>query len=711
VSEDNSYFTVESEEDNILVVTMRAPGDGPNTMGSAFGAGIEALLPRLEEKSVKGLVMLSGHADFMVGADLKEMSAITSDAELDQAHRRMSETLARIEKLPYPTVAGITGQTLGGGFELALTFKYRLMSDDPQAVFAFPEVTLGLIPGAGGTQRLPRLAGLKESLDFILSGKRMFPKRALKLGVADRTAPKNILRFACIKLVRDVIAGKYRRKSLPVSDALWRNFGTGILRSFAEKDISKRTKGLYPAPKAALDAMLTGIGQSLTAGLETEKRRFIPLVGCPVSKALRHLFACTVALKKKNGIDGTPGEPKQVKNLGVLGAGFMGAGIAAVALEKGTRVRLKDLTAERTAPGVAAIQAHFASKARKRIIENHMVDIHMGHLTAGPDDRLLDGCDLIIEAIDERLQLKRDVLKSLQDRNRVDAIIASNTSALPIDQIADGLSNPSRLVGMHFFSPVEKMPLIEVIVPPRADPDAVATVVAYGRKMGKTVIMVRDGPGFYTTRVIGALMNEAIHMLFEGASVEAVDRAFTQGGFPVGAFQLLDEVGLDVAFKVNKTLAEAFGNRLKGPEGWESLIDADRRGRKSGRGFYRYEGGKRQGVDESFVRKLPRKNHGGDFSPKDVQERALFSFIHESILCLEEGILPSSVEGDIGAVMGIGFPPHLGGPFFHMDTLGLEETKRRLEALGSRFPDRFTVPKLLTEKLASGSRFGEDLEP
>lgn len=702
----SQYFTMKMRPGGIAVITMMAPGEGPNVMGRAWGEALEALVPQLEKsEDIKGLVMISGHPDFMVGADVREFDRFPSEDEFRETHKRITRMMDRMAKLPYPTVAGLCGMTLGGGLELALGFGYRVVSDDPPGVIGLPEVNIGLIPGLGGTQRLPRLIGLQPALDMILTGKRVFPKKALKMGLVDRLAPRSILEEACVRLAQDVIDGKFHRRKKPVSDVFWKSMGKGILRTFSEKAIQEKTRGLYKAPLIALDTVLAGINRPLDEALEIEREAFVPLLFGRVSKALRHILLSTMDVKKRATLSGEAGSPRKVEQLGVIGAGLMGAGIAMVALDRGTRVRLKDQNAGQLAKGLKSVSSHYNDLARKGVLEKHLTGVRLGHLTACTDYAQLADCDLVIEAVFEKLELKRDVIRELQQSSRGNAVIASNTSSIPIARLAEGAIDPTRIVGMHFFSPVPKMPLIEVIVPPQASPEAVATVVDYGRKMGKTVILVKDGPGFFTTRVIGRMFNEIIHIFFQGADVEEVDHAMMAIGFPVGPFQLLDEVGLDVGAKVNEVLKDAFGERFLAPSGWDKVMADNRLGRKTGKGFYRYVNGKRGGVDESVYSYRAGRGMGARPSPNDIQERALLAFVQETLLCLQEGILPSPVEGDLGAIMGLGFPPLLGGPFHYVDQQGAPAIVKRLEALQKQYPERFAIPEILQAKARESQPF------
>jgi 3-hydroxyacyl-CoA dehydrogenase / enoyl-CoA hydratase / 3-hydroxybutyryl-CoA epimerase len=404
-----------------------------------------------------------------------------------------------------------------------------------------------------------------------------------------------------------------------------------------------------------------------------------------------------------------------VRKIGVLGAGFMGAGITSVAVQQGTLVRLKDTDAARVGKGLKAVRDVLRERLTRKQITRQQFDDMMALAGGTTDYTGFGNVDLVIEAVFEDLALKHSVLQVVEQLVPERAVIASNTSTIPIRSIAQGLTRRDRVLGMHFFSPVHKMPLLEVIVTPETRPDATVTAVSYGRTLGKTVIVVNDGPGFYTTRILAAYMNEAGRLLDEGVAIDTLDESLVSFGFPVGPITLMDEVGLDVGGKVGLVMAEAFGARMKPGEGVRRVVESGRTGRKGRSGFYLYDrDGKKGGVDPSVYALI----HAGDrraepqrmgpvvgIEQDEIAERCVLAMVNEAARCLHEGILRSPRDGDIGAVFGLGFPPFRGGPFRYMDSVGLDETVRRLELLDTRFRGRFTPAGILVDMARAGRRF------
>ncbi|HEX4681708.1 MAG TPA: 3-hydroxyacyl-CoA dehydrogenase NAD-binding domain-containing protein, partial [Gemmatimonadaceae bacterium] len=431
-----------------------------------------------------------------------------------------------------------------------------------------------------------------------------------------------------------------------------------------------------------------------------------------VSRQLVFLFFANNALKKDPGVDlgGAVPTPRKIERVGVLGAGFMGAGIASIAVQQDTLVRLKDTDHARIGKGLAAVRGVLQERLTRKQITRLQLEDYMSLVGGTTDYSGFASVDLVIEAVFEDLDLKHRVLAEVEPAIDPGAIYASNTSTIPITRIAESASHPERVLGMHFFSPVHRMPLLEIIATAMASPEAIVTAVAYGKRLGKTVIVVNDGPGFYTTRTLSAYMNEAGRLLDEGASIDAIDDALVDFGFPVGPITLLDEVGIDVGGKVGLVLSEAFGPRMAPSEAMRRVVAAGRTGRKGGKGFYKYDAeGKKGGVDDS-VYELVRGTHAPSpaegrpqIQAQEIVERCVLAMVNEAALCLQEGILRSARDGDIGAVFGIGFPPFRGGPFRYIDSVGVASIVERLEDLNVRFQPRFAPADLLVD-VARGRR-------
>jgi 3-hydroxyacyl-CoA dehydrogenase/enoyl-CoA hydratase/3-hydroxybutyryl-CoA epimerase len=469
----------------------------------------------------------------------------------------------------------------------------------------------------------------------------------------------------------------------------------------------KQTHGNYPAPLAAIDAIAYGYNHGLAAGLREEARLFGEMAATDESKQLIFLFFATTALKKDSGLpEGHEAKPLPVNKLGVLGAGFMGAGIASIAVQQGTLVRLKDADHGRIAKGFAAVSAVLRERLKRRHITKVEYEDMMSLVSGTTDYTGFASVDLVIEAVFEDVDVKHTVLREVEAVIRPDAIFATNTSTIPIARIAEASHRPERVLGMHFFSPVHKMPLLEVIVTPTTADEVTATAVAYGKKLGKTVIVVNDGPGFYANRILSPYINEAGRLLDEGVSIEAIDAALTAFGFPVGPITLLDEVGLDVAGKAGQVMFDAFGERFTPSESLRRVIEAGRYGRKAKLGFYQYDSaGKKGGVDQTVYEVFAPGRARTEVPAEEIQQRTVYAMLNEAGRCLQDDIIRSPRDGDIGAVFGIGFPPFRGGPFRYMDSIGVKELVQRLEDLNGRFPGRFEPAPLLIDMARSNARF------
>jgi 3-hydroxyacyl-CoA dehydrogenase/enoyl-CoA hydratase/3-hydroxybutyryl-CoA epimerase len=684
---DPRVFSRETGPDGVLVLTLDVPGEKVNTLGRGLIAEFEALLAEIEaDRTVRAVVIRSGKPDsFIAGADIKDFTRIRSAEEGEALSRAGHAIFDRVERCRVPVVAAIHGTCLGGGTELALACRYRLATDDPKTALGLPEVMLGLLPGAGGSQRLPRLVGLATSLDLILTGRNLRAAKALRAGLVDEVCPAEVLLETARRRAAALTSGELlpRRAGIRLREQLLRPLIFGKARA----SVLKKTGGHYPAPLEAIEVVKKGTARTLEGGLKLEAAAFGRLAAGDVSRSLVSVFFATQDIKKDAGYpEGTPSV--EVDKLGVLGAGLMGAGIAGAAAEVGVAVRMKDATVEALGRGLAYARGTWEERWKRRRLTRLEVEKRVDRISPTLDYSGFGRAPLVIEAVFEDLELKRRVLAEAEAATREDCVFATNTSSIPIGEIAQGCRRPAQVLGMHFFSPVHKMPLLEIVATPQTAAPALATAVRLGRRLGKHVIVVRDGPGFYTSRALAAYMNEASWMLEEGAAVEALDQAMTAFGFPVGPVTLLDEVGIDVGAKVAKVMHHHFGERMAPPPSMAKVLADGRLGRKSRRGFYTYDG-KDKRVDASVYDLLPGGARRRSCEPRDVQERLAFAFLNESARCLEEGILRSPRDGDVGAIFGLGYPPFLGGPFRHLDRLGprfaVETLERRRERHGARF--------------------------
>lgn len=711
--EDTATGIVLSVHDGVAELRYDQPGSPVNTLNTRVAPVFAQCFDIVErDASIVGAVLVSGKTDtWIAGADIEELTHITSAEQGEALSRGGQQLLDRLEALAKPVVAAMHGAALGGGLEVALACRYRVATEHAKTVLALPEVQLGLIPGAGGTQRLPRTVGLQAALDMILTGRNIRAKKAWQMGLVHELVHPAILRDVAMRRVRELARGEtppVRVRTPPAGTWLLEDnpLGRSLVFRKARASVLEKTRGHYPAPLAAIDVIQLGFADGIAAGLREEARRFGVLTVSRECRQLASIFFATTALKKDNGLpEGVTATPRPVRRLGVLGAGFMGAGITTVAVQAGVPVRLRDASLERVAAGWRAVRDVVRERFKKKQITRVQLDDTLSLVGATTDYRGFTGVNLVIEAVFEDLAVKHQVLREVETA-APQAIFASNTSTIPIRDIASAAAHPERVVGMHFFSPVHKMPLLEVIVTPQTSPETTATVVSFGRTLGKTVIVVQDGAGFYVNRILAPYLNESAHLLDEGARIEAVDDALVAFGFPVGPFTLLDEVGLDIAGKSGPVMAAAFGPRLQPPDALPRVIASGRLGRKARRGFYRYAvDGKREGADEELYALTAAGVTRHQMARDAMQQRAVLPMLNEAVRCLEEGIIRSPRDGDIGAVFGIGFPPFLGGPFRHLDTLGAAAAVQQLETLDARHPGRFEPAALLREMATAGRRF------
>jgi 3-hydroxyacyl-CoA dehydrogenase/enoyl-CoA hydratase/3-hydroxybutyryl-CoA epimerase len=561
------------------------------------------------------------------------------------------------------------------------------------------------------------LVPIQTALDMLLTGKQLDAKKAKKVGLVDEVVPKPILIEVAARRALE-LASKPRKgapeKKLEGAKALQEAaltrtaLGRKLLFDQARKRLLAKTRGNYPAPERILEVVEKGLAEGYEAGLEAEARAFGELVVSPQAAQLMNIFFAQNALKKDNGVADASVKPRDVRRVGMLGAGLMGSGIAYVtATVAGIPVRLKDKDPDGVARGLGHVRGLVDRRVKaKRLTPREAVE-QLALVSGTTDYGGMKGCEVVIEAVFEDLALKHRVLADIEAVCGPEVIFASNTSSIPITKIAEGSKHPETVIGMHYFSPVDKMPLLEIITTEKTAPWVTATCVELGKKQGKTVIVVNDGTGFYTSRILGPLMNEAAFVLAEGVKVEDIDQALVDWGFPVGPITLLDEVGIDVAAKVGPIMLAEFGDRMTAPPGFEKLIADRRYGRKNERGFYRYGKDEKKGkkrVDESVYGLLgiePKKH----LPPDEIAQRCALLMVNEAAHCFGEGILRSARDGDVGAIFGLGFPPFRGGPFRYVDTLGAKEIVRRLERFRDRLGVRFSPAPVLVELARTGKTF------
>jgi 3-hydroxyacyl-CoA dehydrogenase/enoyl-CoA hydratase/3-hydroxybutyryl-CoA epimerase len=720
----NSAFQFVLQENGIGVITIDVPGEAQNTLKKEFVDEVSSLLDKIEQdKSIKGLVIISGkEGSFVAGADITMLNSVKTAADAEALAKAGQSLFNRLENLTVPVVAAIDGACLGGGLELAMACHQRVGTDSSKTKLGLPEVQLGVLPGSGGTQRMPRLTGIATALDLMLTGKQLDARRAKKVGLLDEVVPKANLKLAAEKRVMAMAAKGKWRKSSDNPDINWRgalsaagaqklalesnSFGRKVIFDQARKTVKSKTKGNYPAPLKIIECVEMGMEHGFTKGLEVEARYFGELVVSPEAAQLMNIFFAVTELKKDSGVDSEV-SLREFKRIGVLGGGLMGAGIAYVTAEKaGKLVRVRDVSDAGINHALGYSWKLLEKKRKRKQYSSIEVSKIQSRITGTKDYTGFGQVDMVIEAVFEDLELKHQMVKDVEQHCRPDTIFATNTSSIPIREIAKASSRPEQVIGLHYFSPVEKMPLLEIIKTDQTSKEVIASCVAFGKQQGKTVIVVNDGAGFYVNRILAPYMNEAGRLVAEGVAIDRVDRALVNAGFPVGPMTLLDEVGIDVATKVAPILESAFGERMAPPPMFEKLKADDRKGRKNGRGFYRYDSKKKghKPVDESIYSVLGVQPTLM-LSDSEIVERCLLMMINEAVRCLEDNIIRNCRDGDIGAIFGIGFPPFLGGPFRYIDSQGAENVVKRLEYYAEKLGERFTPSNLLRAKAEANESF------
>ncbi len=713
-----SNFTIEVQ-DGIAVVWLDQQGEPINKISVDLMAEFKAMMDEVEGNGeVKGAVLISKKKDFIAGADIEMFSKIPPEqflAQTMEGHGMMK----RLQNSKKPFVAAIHGACMGAGTEIALACAGRVVADSSKSMIALPEVRLGLLPGLGGTQRLPRLIGIQKALDMMLTGKNIYARQAKKFGLVDSVAPQESLLLAAKRLVLDILTKKFQRKKpLPFMEKVLEStsFTRNIVFKKAKEMVLRQTKGNYPAPINIIKAVQYGFGKSLDKGLENEAKLFVELIQSPESKQLINVFFGMTALKKNPMKD----LAKETNILGLLGAGFMGIGIAEVSMTKGMDVILKDISADTLAEAKADLWKGLSKKIKYKTMTKVDAEAVINRVTGQLDYHNFEHVDMVIEAVFEDMGLKQRILAETEAVIREDCVFATNTSALPVTEIAKHAKHPERIIGMHYFSPVPKMPLLEIVVTEDTADWVVASALEVGVRQGKTCIVVKDKPGFYTTRILGPYMNEALMLLKEGGDIQQIDGAMKKWGFPVGPITLMDEVGIDVGAHVQEgDLRKMFDARMKEmgiseediakqtTPVMKKLADAGYKGRKNNKGFFLYDekGKKKRGVVNEEIYSFFGGSKRKKISAELIQERMALVMVNEAVRCLEEEVLRNPMEGDIGAIFGLGFRPFSGGPFRYIDSRGAKDIVEAMLKLKSEYGIRFTPSEMLVRYAEEGKLF------
>jgi 3-hydroxyacyl-CoA dehydrogenase/enoyl-CoA hydratase/3-hydroxybutyryl-CoA epimerase len=709
-------YTVDAE--GIATVEFDYPDKQQNILNAgsiaAWGA---AMQKALADPAVKGIVLASAKKDFIAGGDLAELSGATDPAAFHAAISGTHKLMRGIELGGKPVAAAINGTTLGGGMEVALSCHYRVAADNPKARFGFPEVTLGLLPGAGGTQRVPRLVGMQAAAPLLMEGKRIKAAEAQKIGLIHAVVAAGEERTAARKWVLDAVASG--AKPLQPWDAKgFRIPGGGPgtpngmqMLMAANAMLREKTCDNYPAPKHILSCVYEGLSTNLDTGLAIEARYFTNLVMSPVSKnMIRSLFfGMNEANKLASRPAGVP--PQKYTRIGMLGAGMMGAGIAMSTAAAGITIVLLDTSAEAAEKGKAYAAKQWGKQVAKGRMAQEAMDALLARIHPTADYADLKGCELVIEAVFEKREIKADVTRKteavLLADPAADAIFASNTSTLPITGLAEASARPANFIGLHFFSPAEKMPLVEIIVGKATSDATLARSMDYVRAIGKTPIVVNDSRGFYTSRVFGTYVSEGMALLEEGVPPALIDRAGLMAGMPVGPLALADEVSIELVYKIAQQtradLGGAYVERAADRVAAKMVADLGRLGRKSGAGFYDYPADAPKRLWPGLAEQFPVKAEQPTL--EEIIERLILVQSVETARCLEEKVLRAPIDADVGAILGWGYPPFRGGPIGWLHTLGPAQAVAALERLAAKCGPRFAPPKILRDMAEKGERF------
>jgi len=697
-------------QENIGIIEFDRPDSKVNLVDSQTMRELDTILGTIQEDSaLKAVWVMSKKPDiFVAGADIKEIEGITQPQEGEQKSRMGQEILNKLNDLKVPVIAVMDGVALGGGCELALACHYRVATFNDKFKIGLPEVNLGFIPGFSGTYRLPRIVGLAQAFRLILSGRIISGKEALKIGLIDRLFPQKGMVDYLVKFT-DEIQKKGRRKiSVRKRRILERlledNFiGRAILFQQARKTVLETTKGFYPAPLKALDTIQKTYLSKRSKALAIEAKVFGRLAVTEISKNLVKVFYATEKYKKLT-VPGTEHiQPKIIQKCAVLGAGVMGGGIAQLLSYQGIWVRLKDINYDAIAKGFKAARKIFDQAVGKRKLDKFAAEEKMAHITGALDYSGFKSADMVIEAVVENMEIKKKVFGELSQIVSAETILCTNTSALSVTQMARSTKDPSKVIGLHFFNPVHRMPLLEVITTDLTSQETIATTLHLAKRLGKTPIVVKDSCGFLVNRILLSYIHEAGRILEEGVRIEDIDRLVTDFGFPMGPLTLSDEVGLDVGFKVLLILEEAFGQRFRPVDAFRKIYEQKLFGKKTGEGFYIH---RKKRIPNLKVYALIASKEKKPADPGEYLKRMIYIMVNEASRCLAEGIVDSPEAVDVGMIMGCGFPPFRGGLLRYADSVGIAKIVSQLEDLTGRLGDgRFKPSEYLVGLVKANRKF------
>lgn len=698
-------------DDGILTLTLDAPDQSANTMNQAFRTSLAETAQQVSTdlERLRGIIITSAKPTFFAGGDLKELYGVTRDqaAEFETMVDALKSHLRTLETCGKPVVAAINGSALGGGLEIALACHHRVCLDDDRIQLGLPEVTLGLLPGGGGTQRLPRMIGLEAAFPYLMEGKKVSPKQALKAGIINELA---VSADALIARARQFIDANptcqqpWDQKGFRFPGGAPSHPAMAQKLAIAPAMLRQKTKGCYPAPERILSAAVEGAQVDFDNGSRIETRYFTELVISQVAKNMTGTFWFQLNGIKAGGSrpDGVPRET--FRKVGVLGAGMMGAGIAYATASRGIDVVLKDVSVENAEKGKAHSEQLLAKKVSRGRMTDDQKQAVLARIRATDAAGDLDGCDLIIEAVFEDSELKAQVTREAEPKLVANGLFASNTSTIPITQLAQAAAHPDRFIGLHFFSPVDKMQLVEIIVGEKTSDETLARAFDYVQQIGKIPIVVNDSRGFFTSRVFGTFVNEGISMLAEGIHPASIENAGLLAGMPVGPLAVSDEVSLTLMQHIraqSRKDTEAAGGTWH-PHPAEAVIDAmvdqfGRKGKAAGAGFYDYPAKGKKHLWPELEARFADAEKARAVPLQDLKDRLLFIQALETLRCLEEGVLRTVADANVGSIFGIGYAPWTGGAVQFVNQYGVRAFADRARQLADQFGDRFAPPALLLE--------------
>jgi len=686
---------------------------------------VELLKKRTDLEAV--ILFSKKPGNFIAGADITLFQQCKNEAEAVELARGGQILLNEWEDLPMPTVVGINGTCMGGGCELSLASSAIVMSNDPVARIGLPETLLGIIPGMGGCVRMPWKVGLAQAFDLILSGKTLTGEKAYKAGLADACIPKENFEESVYAWVKANLPRLKKRERIAkepklggmggVVGAMLENnpIGRAVVFKKAREGVLAKTKGQYPAPMEAI-RVIQEIGTGYQANFRGKKRDealieeakgFGKMAMTDVSKNCVQLFFLTEGIKKANGLtDGKTATTKKIASGAVLGAGVMGGGIAHLLADKGVTVIMKDIALPGLELGIQSALSLFKKSLKRKSITQRQFEQKLNRIAPTTTYDGFLGAEVVVEAVVEKMEVKQAVLKELEKFIHDDCVVATNTSSLSVSKMQSVMAKPERFAGMHFFNPVHKMPLVEVIRGDKTSDQAVSQIFQFSKQIGKTPVVVKDSPGFLVNRLLMPYLTEAAVMVSEGVPIEEMDPAMLEFGMPMGPIELIDEVGLDVGDKVGHILHDAFGERMSTPNTFSKLLEQKRLGKKTGSGFYLYSGKdkKDKQLDPNIYNILgvtPVKNK---ITAEEIVQRCVFGMVNEAARCLEEKVVEVPQDVDLGMIMGTGFPPFRGGLLRYADAYGVAKIVSALEELQKKYGMRFT-PSDALKKVASRGKF------